>query len=197
MESTELIRRRMMGKKGILPQGYEELELLTNPKTAFFNTGVYRGETTLIKVVTKIRWNAFDSTALMFSDNGVFVGTRGNGEWCNANINATSLSAQLGVLYDVTMERTSLNEQVLTVNGTSVTTVRAQTGNNYTYLFNIGNTTPYYKCLCSMGRTQIYSDGVLVRDFVPCINPNNVYGMYDLITSVFYSSQGSVQFTGE
>ena len=42
---------------------------------------------------------------------------------------------------------------------------------------------------------QLYTpDGVLVRDFVPCINPSNQVGMYDLVTNQFFGNSGSGSF---
>lgn len=35
---------------------------------------------------------------------------------------------------------------------------------------------------------KVYEDGTLVRDLVPCINPSNVVGAYDLVNNVFYQS---------
>ena len=41
---------------------------------------------------------------------------------------------------------------------------------------------------------QIYDDGTLVANFVPCIDPNNVVGMYDIVGGVFYSSSNGNSF---
>lgn len=42
---------------------------------------------------------------------------------------------------------------------------------------------------------KIYnSNGVLVRDFVPCVNSNGEVGMYDLVNSQFYGNDGSGVF---
>lgn len=35
---------------------------------------------------------------------------------------------------------------------------------------------------------KIYDDGALVADLVPCTNPNNVAGVYDIINDVFYTA---------
>lgn len=40
----------------------------------------------------------------------------------------------------------------------------------------------------SLYSCQIYNNGTLIRDFVPCINPNNVAGVYDIVNDVFYQS---------
>jgi hypothetical protein len=45
---------------------------------------------------------------------------------------------------------------------------------------------------------QIYDDGVLVRDFIPCQDPNGVAGMYDTLNNKFYANAGTGDFvTGE
>lgn len=41
---------------------------------------------------------------------------------------------------------------------------------------------------------KIYDDEALVRDFVPCINPQNEVGLYDLANSVFYGNEGAGEF---
>lgn len=40
----------------------------------------------------------------------------------------------------------------------------------------------------------IFDNDTLVRLFAPCINPSNVYGLYDLVNKQFYQSAGSSQF---
>lgn len=35
---------------------------------------------------------------------------------------------------------------------------------------------------------KIYDDGTLVADLVPCVDPNNVAGVYDIINNVFYTA---------
>lgn len=41
---------------------------------------------------------------------------------------------------------------------------------------------------------KLFVEGVLVRDMVPCIDPNNVVGLYDLVNNVFYSSPNGSAF---
>ena len=43
---------------------------------------------------------------------------------------------------------------------------------------------------------QIYDNGNLVRDFVPCKNSSGVCGLYDKVNKKFYSSASSTPFTG-
>lgn len=41
---------------------------------------------------------------------------------------------------------------------------------------------------------QVYDNGVLVRDFIPCQNPDGKAGMYDLLNAKFYGNAGSGEF---
>jgi hypothetical protein len=41
---------------------------------------------------------------------------------------------------------------------------------------------------------QIYDNGVLIRDFIPCQNPDGKAGMYDLLNAKFYGNAGSGEF---
>ena len=42
---------------------------------------------------------------------------------------------------------------------------------------------------------EIYDNEKLIREFIPCINPRGIAGLYDLIGNVFYSSPNAVNFT--
>ena len=43
---------------------------------------------------------------------------------------------------------------------------------------------------------KIYDNDILVRDFVPCINVEGEYGLYDFVNSQFYGNVGTGSFTG-
>lgn len=46
-------------------------------------------------------------------------------------------------------------------------------------------------------RAKIYDNGVLIREFVPCIQKsNNEVGMYDIVNGVFYGNNGTGVFEG-
>lgn len=42
---------------------------------------------------------------------------------------------------------------------------------------------------------QVYDNGTLIRDFVPCANPSGTLGVYDLVGGQFYPNAGSGVFT--
>lgn len=41
---------------------------------------------------------------------------------------------------------------------------------------------------------KIYDKGTLVRDYVPCIDPNNAVGLFDRVNGVFYGNEGTGSF---
>lgn len=61
--------------------------------------------------------------------------------------------------------------------------------NNEAGTFNMGCDEKIYSC-------QIYDNGTLVRDYVPCINASGEVGLYDLVGKKFYGNAGTGTFTG-
>lgn len=49
-------------------------------------------------------------------------------------------------------------------------------------------------CEAKLYYFKLFVEGTLVRDMVPCINPNNVAGLYDIVNDVFYSSPNGAKF---
>ena len=45
-------------------------------------------------------------------------------------------------------------------------------------------------------KVKIYNNSQtkLLRNFIPCINPNYKIGLYDLVTKVFYENSGTSSF---
>lgn len=44
---------------------------------------------------------------------------------------------------------------------------------------------------------QIYDNGTKVRDYVPCVNPEGCFGLYDKVTDAFYGSANDYRFRGK
>ena len=65
------------------------------------------------------------------------------------------------------------------------------------YLFSVHNGgSSYANASMKLYACQIYDDGTLVRDFVPCINASGEVGLYDLVGQQFYGNAGTGTFTG-
>lgn len=60
---------------------------------------------------------------------------------------------------------------------------------------NAGNFNSNYNTYARLYSCQIYDNGTLIRDYVPCTNPSGEVGLYDLENEEFYGNAGSGAFT--
>lgn len=90
------------------------------------------------------------------------------------------------------------NKNVCYVDGSSYHTYSATTWstslpiflfarNNNGSVNDIGGTVRIYSC-------QLYENGTLMRDYVPCISPSGKVGLYDKVTKRFYGNSGTGNF---
>ena len=101
----------------------------------------------------------------------------------------------VGQKVNLDVEFTS-TQQIIKVNDTTCTFNKNSftgTVTNPLYLFGRsgGSITSF---LCDIGRTKIYMNGVLVRDFIPVRN-NGVGYMYDKVSNQFFGNSGTGSFT--
>lgn len=90
------------------------------------------------------------------------------------------------------------DKNVITLNDETITGNAEVFSTNYNMLIlgmNTGGTTGSF---CEAGTRifsfKIYDNGVLLRNFKPCIDPNGVYCLYDLVESRYYYNQGTGKF---
>jgi hypothetical protein len=90
----------------------------------------------------------------------------------------------------------SIQYGTATINGTVVTldTTAGTAITNNMCLF--GSTVDTKFLVGKMRRFKAWHSGTLVRNMIPCINPQSVYGMYDIVNDVFYGSSNANSFTG-
>ena len=90
------------------------------------------------------------------------------------------------------------NKNVLLINGVTHERPYAEFQCDYTlYLcaVNQENAAKFFSAM-RVYSCQIYDNGTLVRDFVPCINASGEVGLYDLVGKKFYGNAGTGTFTG-
>lgn len=107
------------------------------------------------------------------------------------NTQATRLTATVTDKFTI-----DKNKNVTTINGTATTqTYAAFTCPGNLYIFAMNNNGSAYDFgkvgICSM---QIYDNGVLVRDYRPCYDPNGVACLYDRVGQKYYYNQGTGEF---
>lgn len=192
-----------------LPEGYIEVEYIENPSNAYINTGI-KGKTGL-----KVTYKAYIPTANINAGIVTICGSRNNSsntrlylptiyqkKWDLA-IQTDTLSSYTvtgNAIYDIVVDMTTSTKK-LYVNGAEVvSTTKSQTTSYNMYIFasnNYGNINQSNaEGLKIYGDFCIYdSNNTLLLQFVPCIDSNNVAGMYDLVSDTFNVSPNGTLFT--
>lgn len=95
----------------------------------------------------------------------------------------------------------SIDNQLLRVDDKTITSSSIGTSfsNNHTiyaFAYNDGGKPGDYSSL-RLYSLKLYDNGILVRDYIPCMDNNGVYGLYDKVNGVFYASATDSGFTGK
>lgn len=183
-----------------LPSGYTQVEYIQSSGTQCINTGFKPNQDT--RVVVDIQVVSFDGYAPLF---GARVASK-NAEYATWAIAETDIQDGYGTQAESKLVAEALkrniidkNKNMLYVGGVLLKTHTVQTfAPNYPiFLFNIntaGSTTGSFKTFARLYSSQIYDNGTLARDFVPCINPSAEAGLYDMVYGVFYGNVGTGSF---
>lgn len=188
--------------KSRLPKGYTELSYIQSNGTQYIDTGFKHNQNTRIvmdaQVVAKPSSHAWlfegrDST----SSNAKSLMLLSGSNWYGYYNTSTTRKkiAGVGVLDRLAVD---YNKNVLTVNGTSYTWTEETFQSATNLVFFASNTNGGISAYVSarMYSCQIYDNGVLVRDFVPCLSDADGIGLYDLIGGKFYGNAGTGAFIG-
>lgn len=190
----------------LLPSGYTQLEYIASTGTQYIDTGFIANQNTrldMVAVPSSVEeaaagigfipygaGNSYNSAAFEcytsgskyefnFGTQNTFIGSPAVGQKLTISHNKNAVS--------------------LTVNDDAPITATL-TANTFTtprnlILFGINRSAPLLGLL-RLYSCQIYDNGTLVRDFVPCINASSELGLWDNVNSQFYSNAGSGDFIG-
>lgn len=188
-----------------LPSGYIELEYIQSSGTQYINTGFKPTGNTKV-IIDFLTYN--QSTTMQ----GIFGGRPDGNTRFQLFTGRSTSSLQcdyktFGALADPDTSISGLNlkERVkisysnqLFINDNLIKEVAVQSFNTNTnaYLFAINNagTLQNYASM-NLYSCEIYDNNVLIRNFIPCKNPDGVVGLYDSVNSQFYQNAGSGSFT--
>lgn len=178
-KDTEWIFQCVAGEKGKLPSTYRKLEYIQSSGKQYIDTGV------IVKDITEIKVD-FQAVTILSGENQYASAWVDYSNHIQIGINGNKFMDSGGVTYSQTSSVTARTQAV----GVPVGTV-----NLHLYLFAQSESTGalYY----SSGRIfscQITTADGLVRNFVPCKNPDGVIGMYDVVNDKFYQNSGSDTF---
>lgn len=203
-------RRRVMGnKKGLLPNGYKELEYIASTKTGgqYIDLNILLYDTLNKNYDIALKFNpvgaGLDNTTqgTMFGcqDNsgspwpGTFIRIYYSGMW-GRYIGGSGKDNNLGVIgSDIELtEKTPPAKNVYNYNNSGKTHTW---GTSLFCIFNNQAKTDRIRYIeAKLYYFKLFVEGILVRDMVPCTNPSNVVGLYDLVNDVFYSSPNGAAF---
>lgn len=179
-----------------LPSGFKKLEYIQSSGTQYIATGIIGSYDTRVTAEFEI---------LSIGSGTVFVfGSQANNNvrFCLGITSAGVFRSDYGTEYisgpsaaTGTKYTADKNRNVCTINGTAINSnAQTFTGTTNIYLFARSYSSLSYANLKMYG-CKIYSNDVLVRDFIPCKNASGAVGMWDDVNSVFYGNAGSGTFT--
>ena len=190
---------RTVTPSGRLPEGYTEVQYIQSTGAQWIDTGFKPNQNTRIQM---------DCNVIGFNSGDAFLfGARiasGNTAFCLA---ADDANTRWFALYGNAVQNPTgtctgkhsidFNQNVLTLDGENSTFAKTTFQSSYNLLLfatiTNGNVDSQrgkmaiYSC-------QIYDNGNLIRDFVPCIDPTGAVGLYDLVGGKFYGNTGTGVF---
>lgn len=185
-----------------LPEGYTELVYIQSTGTQYintlfkakWNTRVVLDISDLNTVVTMIMGaknedskTASDQFALYRQDS--------------TTIRSDYFGTNSAVSISDTTQRTTIdkNANVVSMYGATLTNTAVTSGegqyNLYLFALNTADdSSKVYPSAFKLYSCQIYDNGTLIRDYVPCLNPSKEVGLYDIVNGVFYGNAGTGYF---
>ena len=187
-----------------LPEGYLELAWIESTGAQYVDTGVVGS------VPLKIELDIGTFTGTSTVDKMVMASTDGtnstvpvyfyNGTWF-AEVGKTGGQSASGTLKDntrhnVVFNATSAKYSLVVNNATLIEKTGSLTGSTKPlFLFARNNNgTASHHATAKVYGLKMYSNGVLVRDYVPCVNPSGDVGLFDSVEQKFYGNAGTGVF---
>ena len=177
-----------------LPSGYKKLEYIQSTGTQYIDTlvNIEANKPITLRVVCDCSFNnagVGNGVGTTISGNIFYFGTY-NGSYCyglGKVDGVTSVAADTERrIYDLDAVGKKLTiSGKLSLTGLSFAT---PTASRTFWLPQWGQGIKLYSC-------QIYDNGTLVRDFIPCQTTDGTIGLWDDVNSVFYGNAGTGTFT--
>ena len=199
---SNVLKGNLGQKTSILPSEYTQVDYIESSGTQYIDTSVNADSKLRVKIDMQY-------TDLSVSDNTNFGVIRSGSPniryhlmyqdavfrfWTNdisinlSGINTNRHTFDLDVPNNIITVDSTQFEKISTAFDTQLNFWLFGRNSNYdSYKFY--NSSKLYSC-------QMYYNNELVRDFIPCYrNSDNVVGLYDIVNDVFYTNQGTGDFT--
>lgn len=192
--------KELISAKG-LPIGYTKLEYIESSGTQYINTGFNPNQDT--RVIMDAQLNDYTDVSPLSAYFGAADGST-YFRLMDPSTGNNNLVVYYNTVYSNRWDVPIGIRRIIDMNG-SVTTIDNVT-KSYSegtfqlavplFLFASSTKTGSANYL-SKGKLyscQIYDAGVLIRDFVPCLNESGVAGLWDKVNGVFYGNAGTGSF---
>lgn len=175
-----------------LPTGYTEVQYIQSTGMQYVDTEVKADQTYTLEV--QYQTSQTSSGAIAVSDTN--WQSNGFGIWCNAVVfgNQTSQDVTLNGSDIITVK---LSQTGLVVNGKSVWVPSTATFNvvhNMALMALNRSGSISEKLTGKLYYAKISSGTSLIRNFIPCVNPDGEAGLYDTVNFKFYGNAGTGVF---
>ena len=182
-----------------LPEGYAQVEYIQSSGTQYIDTGFVPNQDT--SVVTEVLFPTSASVNWLFGARTESLsnsfGFLSVSNYYRADYGANQHSFGTAVSYGSKFV-IDFNKNVVTLNGETTGTLATATFSapKTMVLFGINTNGSITKSTgAKMYSCQIYDNGTLIRDYVPCKNIGGAFGLYDMVNGAFYQNAGSGAFT--
>ena len=186
-----------------LPSGYIQLEYIQSTGTQYINTGFVPSPDTRAVIDAQITAQTASAAAYLGERSGGGSTNKTAYELWSLSTGANISSDFFGNRVSKTMSTIGIrvlidkNKASVTINGSTVTN-RAAAGTATLPIFLLASNdsgTAALGIAAKLYSCQIYDNGTLVRDFVPCKNASGAVGLYDTVGGQFYANAGTGTFT--
>ena len=187
-----------------LPSGYTQIQYIQSSGSQYINTGfkpkyntrvVMDAQITGIGTTGSFLFGARDEASATAANQFVLYTT--NAGAFRSDYFGTNKSVTIADFTDRTVF--DKNGATMTMFGTKIQNTAVTSGACSYPLFlfanNSAGTAHTFKAKLKLYSCQIYDNGTLVRDFVPCKNASGKAGLYDLVGGVFYTDAAGGSFT--
>lgn len=183
-----------------LPDGYTELTYIQSSGAQYIDTGFKPNQDTRVVGDMQFLNNTSGNPASLFGYRKS-VSTQRYEFFQYNSLLYSPYNTSAGSTISMTTNKISIdkNKGTTLVNGSALSTITYAnfqcSGNLYLFALNNNGSAANVNGNKRIYSCQIYDNGTLTRNFVPCKNPSGVVGMYDMVNNVFYQNSGTGTFT--
>lgn len=195
----------MSSTQAALPSGYTELEYIQSTGTQYINTGFMpNGKSKIAMNLTPL---SDSSNACFFcarNETSATAGTTYTAFYISSNYYRFDFYGKSGQSDGVDAVGTNINIEasggVCKIGSKTITNAASTAASSMPWILLASARTSSISDLANMATAklyscQIYDNGALVRNFIPCKNLSGEIGLYDAVNGQFYANAGTGTFT--